>query len=116
LKAVYGHSNFESSNIEHHKVLHVMFVGSWDITSRRVIKTLRQEIAVAAPTLEATPHRKWMETLIGFDASNYPKSMAGAGQLPLLVSPTISNIKLCHVLIDGSVALNLTSLVAFKKL
>jgi hypothetical protein len=38
LKAVYDHSN--SSTDEHHKVLHVMFGGSWDITSRRVIKTL----------------------------------------------------------------------------
>jgi hypothetical protein len=37
-------------------------------------------------------------------------------QLPLLVSPTISNIKLYHVLIDGGVALKLISLAAFKKL
>jgi hypothetical protein len=29
---------------------------------------------------------------IGFDASDCPKSMAGAEQLPLLVSPTISNV------------------------
>jgi hypothetical protein len=42
--------------------------------------------------------------------------MAGAGQLPLLVSPTISNVKLYHVLIDGGVTLNLISLTAFKKL
>jgi hypothetical protein len=44
------------------------------------------------------------------------KSMVGAGQLPLLVSPTIANIKLYHVLIDGGAALNLISLAAFKKL
>jgi hypothetical protein len=42
--------------------------------------------------------------------------MAGAGQLPLLVSPTIANVKLYHVLIDGCAALNLISLAAFKKL
>jgi hypothetical protein len=42
--------------------------------------------------------------------------MAGAGQLPLVVSPTIVNIKLYHVLIDGGAALNLISLTAFKKL
>jgi hypothetical protein len=34
----------------------------------------------------------------------------------LLVSPTITNIKLYHVLIDGGAALNLISLGAFKKL
>jgi hypothetical protein len=42
--------------------------------------------------------------------------MAGVRQLPLLVSPTIVNIKLYHVLIDDSVALNLISLATFKKL
>jgi hypothetical protein len=57
-----------------------------------------------------------MDTSISFDASDCPKSMAGAGQLPLLVSLTIINIKLYHVLIDGGAALNLISLAAFKKL
>jgi hypothetical protein len=42
--------------------------------------------------------------------------MARADQLPLLISLTIINIKLYHVLIDGGAALNLISLTAFKKL
>jgi hypothetical protein len=42
--------------------------------------------------------------------------MARTGQLPLLISLTIVNIKLYHVLIDGGVALDLISLTAFKKL
>jgi hypothetical protein len=41
--------------------------------------------------------------------------MAGAGQLLLLVSPTIANVKLYHTLIEGGAALNLISLPAFKK-
>jgi hypothetical protein len=98
------------------KVLHVMFGGSWAITSRHVVKTLRREIAAAALTPKAAPHPKWVETPIGFDASDCPKSMTGAGQLPLLISPTIFNVKLYHVLIDEGVALNLISLAAFKKL
>jgi hypothetical protein len=57
-----------------------------------------------------------METTISFDASDYPKSMAGTGQLLLLVSPTIANIELYHILINGATVLNLISLVAFKKL
>jgi hypothetical protein len=57
-----------------------------------------------------------METPIGFDASNFPKSMVGVGQLSLLVSPTITNIKLYHVIIDGGAALNLICLAALKKL
>jgi hypothetical protein len=116
LKAVYGHSDSESSDNECHKALHVMFRGFWDITSRRNIKTLRQEIAAVTPAPKAAPHHKWVETPTGFDASNCPKSIVGAGQLPLLISPTIANVKLYHVLIDGGATLNLISLAAFKKL
>jgi hypothetical protein len=116
LKAVYGHFDSESSDNEHRKALHVIFRGSWAITSRRIIKTLRREIAAGAPAPKAAPDRKWVETPIRFDASNCPKSMAGAGQLPLLVSPTIVNVKLYHILIDGGVTLNLINLAAFKKL
>jgi hypothetical protein len=70
----------------------------------------------AAPAPRAAPHHKWMETSINFDASDYPKSMAGARQLRLPVSPTIVNVKLYHILIDGGAVLNLISLAAFKKL
>jgi hypothetical protein len=40
MKAIYGHSNFESSDNEHRKALHVMSWGSWDITSQCIVKTL----------------------------------------------------------------------------
>jgi hypothetical protein len=115
-KVIYGHSDSESSDNEHRKTLYVMFEGSWDITSRRIIKNLRREVVVAAPAPKAVPHHRWMETSISFDASDCPKSMTGVGQLPLLVSSTIINIKLYHILIDGGAALNLISLAAFKKL
>jgi hypothetical protein len=42
--------------------------------------------------------------------------MTGARRLLLLVSLSIYNIKLYHVLIDGGAALNLISLAAFKML
>jgi hypothetical protein len=96
--------------------LHVMFGGSWEIMSRRVIKMLCREVAVAAPAPRAVPHYKWMKTWISFDASDCPKNMVGVRQLPLLVSPTIANIKLYHVLVDCGAALNLISLIALKKL
>jgi hypothetical protein len=116
LKAIYGHSDSESSDNECCKTLHVMFGGSWAITSRRVVKTLCWEVAAAAPAPKVALHYKCMETPIVFDSSDCPKSMAGADQLSLLVSPTIFNVKLYHVLIDGGAALNLISLAAFKKL
>jgi hypothetical protein len=48
--------------------------------------------------------------------SDYSKNMAGAGHLPLVISPTIANVRLYHVLMDGGAALNLVSLAAFQKL
>ena len=42
--------------------------------------------------------------------------MAGAGVLPLISAPTIANIKLHHVLIDGGAGLNVISYAAFKQL
>ena len=42
--------------------------------------------------------------------------MAGAGELPLLVAPTVANVKMYHVLIDGGAGLNLLSSGAFKEL
>jgi hypothetical protein len=92
-----------------------MYDGSWDIRSRPVVKTLHRAVAAAAPTPRVAPHHKWMETSIGFDASDCPKNMAGARQLQLVVSPTSANIKLYHVLVDGGAALNLISLAAFQK-
>jgi hypothetical protein len=115
-KGVYDNSDSKYSDNKRHKALHIMFGGSWDITTRRIIKTLHREIAVATPGPRAAPHHKWMETSIMFDASDYPKSMSCVRQLPLLVSPTIANIKLYHVLINGGAALNLISFTTFKKL
>jgi hypothetical protein len=80
------------------------------------VMTLCQAVAAATPTLRVVPHHKWMETLIEFDASDYPKNMVGARQLLLLVSLTITNVRLYHVLIDGGAVLNLISLAAFHKL
>jgi hypothetical protein len=73
-------------------------------------------VAAAAPVLIAASHHKWMETSIGFDDSDCPKTMVRVGQLLLVVSPTIANIRLYHILIDGGEALNLIYMVAFQKL
>jgi hypothetical protein len=87
LKAVYGNSDSESSGNEHRKTLHVMFGGSWDITSRLVVKTLRREIAAAAPSPKAAPHLKWMETTIGFDASDCPQEHGRGRAAPAACLP-----------------------------
>jgi hypothetical protein len=42
LKAIYGHSDSESSDNERRKTLYVMFGGFWDITSHHIVKNLRR--------------------------------------------------------------------------
>jgi hypothetical protein len=87
-------------------------------TSRphRIVKTLCWVVVAAAPAPKLAPHHKWMKTLIGFDAIDCPKNKVGVGQLPLLISPNITKVRLYHVLVDGRAAPNLISLAAFRKL
>jgi hypothetical protein len=108
---VYDHSDSDSSTDKRRKMLHVMCGGS-----RCVVKTLCRAVAAVAPVPKVAPHHKRMETSISFDTSNCPKNMARARQLSLLVSPTITNIRLYHVLVVGGTTLNLISLAAFEKL
>jgi hypothetical protein len=42
--------------------------------------------------------------------------MAGAGVLPLITAPTIANVRLHHVLIDGGAGLSVISYATFKHL
>jgi hypothetical protein len=99
------------------KKLYVMYGGSWELISRRNVKSLRREVLSATPGVpKATPHQQWRSTTISFIASDYPKNMAGDGILPLITAPVIANMKLHHVLIDGLARLNIISHVAFKQL
>jgi hypothetical protein len=94
-----------------------MYGGSWELTSRRNIKSLRREVFSAVPGFpKAAPHQRWRSTTISFGASDCPENMAGAGILPLITAPVIANMRLHHVLIDGEAGLNVISHVAFKQL
>jgi hypothetical protein len=94
LKAVYGHFDSESRDNEHCKMLYVMFGSSWDITSRRIIKNMRRDVAAAAPVPKARSHHKWIETSISFDAFDCPKSMVGSG-ISCCSSPKQSSTSSC---------------------
>jgi hypothetical protein len=53
---------------------------------------------------------------LGSTPPTAPRAWWAPGSEKLLVSPTIANVKLYHVLIDGCAALKLISPAAFKKL
>jgi hypothetical protein len=92
-----------------------MYGRSWELTSCRNVKSLCREVLSAIPGVpKAAPHQRWWSTTISFGASDCPENMAGAGILPLITAPIITNMKLHHVLIDGEARLNVISHAAFK--
>jgi hypothetical protein len=93
-----------------------MYGGSSELISRRDVKTLHREVLSVKPeTPKAAPHQRWRSTTISFGLSDCPGNMAGAGVLPLITAPTIANIRLHHVLIDGDAGLSVISYAAFKQ-
>ena len=54
LKGVYSHDNSDSDNEEHRKKPYVMYGGSWELLSRRDVKTLRREVLSDHPTARRT--------------------------------------------------------------
>jgi hypothetical protein len=94
-----------------------MYGESWELTTRRNVKSLRREVLSATPGVpKAAPHQRWRSTTIFFGASDYPENMAGAGILPLITAPVIANVRLHHVLINGGATLNVINHAAFRQL
>jgi hypothetical protein len=117
LKDVFTGDSNSGDNGNRRKKLYVMYSGSWELTSRRNLKSLRREVLSTVPGVpKAAPHQRWRSTTISFGASDCPKNMAGAGVLPLITAPVIANMRLHHVLIDGGAGLNVISHAAFKQL
>nr|ABA94864.1 retrotransposon protein, putative, unclassified [Oryza sativa Japonica Group] len=81
--------------------------------SRRSLKAMKRELQAAAPTHEATRRARWSEVVLTFDQTDHPPCVARGGQIAMVVSPTVCNVKLGRVLIDGGAALNILSPAAF---
>ena len=63
LKGVYHDDNSDSDSADRRKKLFVMYGGSWELVSRRDVKTLRREVLSAKPGVpKAAPHQRWMNT------------------------------------------------------
>jgi hypothetical protein len=117
LKDIFTGDSDSGGESDRRKKLYVMYGGSWELTSRRNVKSLRREVlSVTLGVPKAAPHQRWRSTTISFGASDCPDNMAGAGILPLITTPVIANMRLHHVLIDGGAGLNVISHAAFKQL
>jgi hypothetical protein len=117
LKDVFTGDFDSGDDNDRRKKLYVMYGGSWELTSRRNVKSLHREVLSATLGVpKAAPHQRWRSTTISFGASDCPDNMAGVGVLPLITAPVIANMRMHHVLIDGRAGLNVISHAAFKKL
>ena len=68
------------------------------------------------PALEGRKPLTWSRTPIIFDEEDHPCRTIAVGCLPLLVSPTIHNLKVTKMLVDGGAGLNLISPGVINKL
>jgi hypothetical protein len=117
LKDVFTRDSDSGDNNDRRKKLYVMYGRSWELTSRRNIKSLRREVLSVTPGVpKAAPHQRWRSTTISLGASDCPENMAGASILPLITAPVIANMRLHHVLIDGGAGLNIISHAAFEQM
>jgi hypothetical protein len=76
---------------------------------------LSREIAVAQPNVNN--HRlKRSTNKISFDEEDHPISTKAVGTIPLLCTPTINDIAVNRILIDGGAGLNIISIEVFEKM
>jgi hypothetical protein len=114
LKDVFTRDSDSGDDNDRRKKLYVMYGGSWELISRRSVKSLRREVLSVVPGVpKAAPHQRWRGTTISFGVSDCLDNMAGAGVLPLITAPVVANMRLHHVLIDEGADLNVISHAAF---
>ena len=85
-------------------------------TSHCQLKKWVREVAAVEPSFDARKPLKWSSTPIIFNTEDHPDRTNAVGCLPLLVSPTIRNLKVNKMLVDGGAGLNLISPAVIEKL
>lgn len=103
---------------KYHEASNVLCIhgGASTLSSHREFKQLSREVNAVQPTVEAQQPLKWSHDMITFDAEDHVDCKSGVGILPLVVPPTINNIKVTNMLIDGGAGLNLLPTKVYKKM
>nr|CAE01888.2 OSJNBa0035O13.7 [Oryza sativa Japonica Group] len=70
-------------------------------------KSLEKHMAFEKGKRGAAPKMKWSEQRIEFSAEDHPKTSVIPGRYPIVVKPTIRNVKVARVLINGGSSINL---------
>ena len=84
-------------------------------SSHRQLKQWAREINATEPMVDAQKSLRWSRTPIVSDAKDHPDRTTAVGCLPLLVSPTIRNLKVTKMLVDSGAGLNLISPNVIKR-
>ena len=90
--------------------------GTYSLASHGEVKRLSWVVFTAQPTVAEQRPLRWSHGPITFDAADHPDRNAGVGLLPLVVSPTINNVTVSKMLVDGGAGLNLISARLMEKL
>src|SRR3954462_1587421 len=108
----------ETSEQEFQKATEVLCVdgGASLHASHHQLKRSVQEVNAAEPPIESRRPLRWSSTPIVFDIEDHPDRTTAIGCLPMLVSPTIRNLKVTKMLVDGGASLNLISSAVLQKL
>ena len=84
--------------------------------SNRHIKLMAREVNDALRRAEAGKPLRWSHHAIKFNKGDHPSSTSKVALLPLVCTPTISNIAVSRTLIDGGACLNIFSIDMFDKM
>ncbi|SPT20406.1 unnamed protein product [Triticum aestivum] len=108
----------ETSEQEFQKATEVLCVdgGASLHASHRQLKQWVREVNAAEPPVESRRPLRWSSTPIIFDIEDHPDRTTAVACLPMLVSPTIRNLKVTKMLVDGGAGLNLISSAVLQKL
>lgn len=74
---------------------------------------MKHELLAAVPIHEVARRSHWSEVKLTLDHTDHQPCTARGGQIVLVVSPTIYNVKMGRVLIYGGAALNILSPAPF---
>lgn len=74
-------------------------------SSKREYKKVEHEVCSASQG--TTTKMKWSHQKIKFSDADHPTTTTIPGKYPIVVEPTIRNIKIARVLIDGGSSINL---------
>src|SRR3954467_6228622 len=108
----------ETSEQEFQKATEVLCVdgGASLHASHHQLKRWVREVNAAEPPVESRRPLRWSSTPIIFDIEDHPDRTTAVGCLPMLVSPTVRNLKVTKMLVDGGAGLNLISSAVLRRL